>query len=108
MNPFVGEKKKYKFAGFFLSDKPKSELKKVLEELGVVDYKFEETNMPNQLKKGSMGRPLKYSKETMKQIINREKTDEEFGKELGKAPGTMRNMRALWRRKYPELGGEIK
>jgi len=30
MNPFIDEKKKYKFSGFFSSDKPKNKLKKTV------------------------------------------------------------------------------
>ena len=74
-----------------------------LEGLGFFDFKFEETDMPNSLKKGNMGRPLKYSKEIMKSVINRKKTDKEFAEDLGRASSTIRNMRILWKRKYPEL-----
>lgn len=103
MNPFIGEKKKYKFQGLFDSDKSEKEIDNILDNLGFYMFNYEERDKPNPLKRGSMGRPLKYSKETMKAVVNREKTDKEFAENLGKSTSTIRNARALWRRKYPEL-----
>lgn len=108
-NVFINRRKRYKFVGLFDSDKTKVELDEILHSLGFYMFKYMEVDKPtNTLKKGRNGRPLKYSEELMKSVINRERSDEEFGVEIKRSANTVRNMRLRWIEKYPHLLKNIK
>ena len=103
-NVFINRRRKYKFTGLFESDKTEKELDEMLHNLGFRVFKYVEVDRPTDyLKKGNMGRPLRYSEDIMKSVVNREKSDKDFSLEFKKPENSIRNMRSRWTRKYPNL-----
>mgnify|MGYP001584489412 CR=1 FL=1 len=108
-NVFLYRRKQYKFEGCFDSDKSEKEIDEILDNLGFYMFKYKEiskvdTNIGIPLKYSTMGRPLKYSREQMSMVVNKEKPDNELRELIGvKTENLIRNHRSRWIKYYPQL-----
>ena len=108
-NAFLNRRKQYKFEGCFDSDKSEKELDEILDNLGFYMFRYKEINKVNTntgipLKYSTMGRPLKYSREQMSMVVNKEKPDNELRELIGvKTENLIRNHRSRWIKYYPQL-----
>ena len=102
---FAKEKKEYGITAKFESNFPSGVIVQRLRDLGFYHIDLEERGWakPDKIKKTNMGRPLKYSEKHMGDVVNRNGTDSELASRLDMTEHTVRNMRSIWRRRYPEL-----